>query len=58
MVEDLLRQGVEDGIDASIVADEVVAAIRHERFWILTHPDMRHAPVERMERAERQENPG
>ncbi len=58
MVEDMLRQGVVDGIDASIVADHVVNAIREERFWILTHPEMRHAPVERMERAERQENPG
>ncbi len=58
MVEDMLRQGVVDGIDASIVADHVVHAIREEQFWILTHPDMRHAPVERMERAERQENPG
>jgi hypothetical protein len=35
----------------------VVDAIHAERFWILTHPDMRHSAVERMERAERQENP-
>ena len=29
----------------------------NDRFWILTHPEMRHAPVERMLRAEAQENP-
>jgi NAD(P)-dependent dehydrogenase (short-subunit alcohol dehydrogenase family) len=58
MIEAMLRQGVEGGIDASIVADRVVEAIREERFWILTHPEHRHAPVERMKRAERQENPG
>jgi NAD(P)-dependent dehydrogenase (short-subunit alcohol dehydrogenase family) len=57
MMDEILRQGVIDGIDAATVADEVVAAIREERFWILTHPDHRHHPVERMERAERQENP-
>jgi hypothetical protein len=53
----VFRQGLEDGIDAAEVAAQVVDAIRHERFWILTHPDMRHRAVERMERAERQENP-
>ena len=57
MMDALLRQGVEDGIDPAEVADQVIDAIRTERFWILTHPEMRHAPVERMERAERQENP-
>jgi NAD(P)-dependent dehydrogenase (short-subunit alcohol dehydrogenase family) len=56
-IDQMLKQGVAEGIDATIVADEVVSAIREERFWILTHPDMRHLPVERMERAERQENP-
>ena len=39
------------------VADQVLDAIVAERFWILTHEDMRHAPVERMERAEAQINP-
>ena len=46
-----------DGTDPADVAEQVIDAIRAERFWILTHPDMRHAPVERMQRAERQENP-
>jgi len=53
----VLREGVEQGIDANEVAAQVVDAIHAERFWILTHPDMRHSAVERMERAERQENP-
>ena len=53
----LLADGVAAGIDPADVARDVLDAIRAERFWILTHPDMRHAPVERMERAERQENP-
>jgi NAD(P)-dependent dehydrogenase (short-subunit alcohol dehydrogenase family) len=57
MITDVLTQGVEDGIDPADVAEQVVDAIRTERFWILTHPDARHIPVERMERAERQENP-
>jgi NAD(P)-dependent dehydrogenase (short-subunit alcohol dehydrogenase family) len=57
MMDAVLRQGVEDGIDPADVADQVVDAIRAERFWILTHPELRHGPVERMERAERQENP-
>ncbi|MFN8021777.1 MAG: SDR family NAD(P)-dependent oxidoreductase [Acidimicrobiales bacterium] len=56
-IDALLKQGVAEGIDVSIIGDQVAEAIKADRFWILTHPDMRHAPVERMERAERQENP-
>lgn len=57
LMDQFLAQGVEEGIDPAEVAAQVVDAIRAERFWILTHPDARHMPVERMERAERQENP-
>ena len=57
MIDQVFRQGVEEGIDADDVAAQVVDAIHAERFWILTHADMRHLPVERMQRAERQENP-
>jgi NAD(P)-dependent dehydrogenase (short-subunit alcohol dehydrogenase family) len=57
MIDGLLRQSVHDGTDPADVASQVVDAIRADQFWILTHPEMRHAPVERMERAERQENP-
>jgi|EndMetStandDraft_4_1072995.scaffolds.fasta_scaffold218212_2 NAD(P)-dependent dehydrogenase (short-subunit alcohol dehydrogenase family) len=57
MMREIFRQGLDEGIDANDVAEQVVAAIRAERFWILTHADMRHIPVERMQRAAAQENP-
>jgi NAD(P)-dependent dehydrogenase (short-subunit alcohol dehydrogenase family) len=57
-MNEILRSGVEGGIPASDVADQVVDAIRARRFWVLTHPDMRQVPVERMQRAANQENPG
>ncbi len=50
-MNDILRSGVEGGIPAADVADQVVEAIRSGRFWVLTHPDARQAPVERMQRA-------
>lgn len=53
----ILAQGVDTGIPADDVAAAVIAAIDAQRFWILTHADMRHLPVERMQRAEAQENP-
>jgi NAD(P)-dependent dehydrogenase (short-subunit alcohol dehydrogenase family) len=58
MMDAVLAQGVEEGIEATDVADQVVDAIRTERFWVLTHPEMRQAPVERMQRAAEQANPG
>ena len=57
MMDKFLEEGIAGGIDPGDVADQVVAAIRAEQFWILTHPEARRGPVERMERAERQENP-
>ena len=57
MIGEMLRTGVEAGMPAGEIADQVLDAIVAERFWILTHEDMRHAPVERMERAESQANP-
>jgi hypothetical protein len=53
----MLADGVENGIDPDEVAVQVVDAVKTDRFWILTHPELRHAPVERMLRAEAQENP-
>jgi NAD(P)-dependent dehydrogenase (short-subunit alcohol dehydrogenase family) len=52
-----LRAGVESGIPAGDVADQVVDAVKAGRFWILTHEDMREMPVERMQRAAAQTNP-
>jgi len=56
-MNEFLRTGVETGIPASKVADQVVAAIKADRFWILTHEDMRQGPVERMQRAATGTNP-
>lgn len=57
LINQFLRTGVETGIPASDVADQVVAAIDAGQFWILTHPDMRQGPVERMQRAADGVNP-
>jgi hypothetical protein len=57
MIETMLAEGVDNGVDPDGIAAQVVDAVRADRFWILTHPEMRHAPVERMLRAEAQENP-
>ncbi|MBU6315384.1 MAG: SDR family NAD(P)-dependent oxidoreductase [Acidobacteria bacterium] len=57
MIEDLLTQGVETGVDPDGIAAQVADAVKSDRFWILTHPEMRDAPVARMQRAAAQENP-
>jgi NAD(P)-dependent dehydrogenase (short-subunit alcohol dehydrogenase family) len=57
LINQFLRTGVETGIPATDVADQVVAAIKADQFWILTHPDMRQMPVERMQRAAEGVNP-
>ena len=54
---DILRQGVEAGIDANDVATQVLAAIDADQFWVLTHADMAPLALQRMERAVAQENP-
>ena len=56
-MDQALREGVENGISPADVADQVVAAIRAGRFWILTHPEYAAAPVERYRKAAAQENP-
>jgi NAD(P)-dependent dehydrogenase (short-subunit alcohol dehydrogenase family) len=53
----MLQAGVEEGLEASEVADMVHDAVVDERFWILTHDDMKSLPVERMQRAAAGENP-
>ncbi len=57
LIGEILTSGVETGIPPSEVADQVVAAVDTEQFWILTHEEMRARPVERMERAATQTNP-
>jgi NAD(P)-dependent dehydrogenase (short-subunit alcohol dehydrogenase family) len=56
-MNEFLRTGIENGIPAGDVADQVVAAIKSGQFWILTHPEMRQGPVERMQRAADGVNP-
>lgn len=56
-LNEVLRTGVETGVPASGIADQVADAISAGKFWILTHPEMRQRPVERMERAAAQTNP-
>jgi NAD(P)-dependent dehydrogenase (short-subunit alcohol dehydrogenase family) len=43
MMETMMRQLIAGGMPPSEVADMVLAAIREERFWILTHPKMKKA---------------
>ena len=57
LIGEMLTAGVETGVPALDVADQVVAAVDAEQFWILTHEEMRAGPVERMERAATQTNP-
>jgi len=57
MMNEMLKAGVEGGIAASDVAQQVHDAVVANQFWILTHPDFRQAPVERMKRASIAENP-
>ena len=57
LITEVLAGGVEQGVPADDVAVQVVDAFDARRFWILTHADMRDAPVERMQRAAQQINP-
>jgi NAD(P)-dependent dehydrogenase (short-subunit alcohol dehydrogenase family) len=57
LINEAVAAGVAEGMPASHVATEVVEAVDANRFWILTHADMRELPVERMQRAATQTNP-
>jgi NAD(P)-dependent dehydrogenase (short-subunit alcohol dehydrogenase family) len=57
LMNQALRAGVDAGIPAAEVAAQVVDAVKNDRFWILTHEDMRQGPVERMQRAATATNP-
>jgi NAD(P)-dependent dehydrogenase (short-subunit alcohol dehydrogenase family) len=52
-----LAAGVDGGIPASEVGAAVVAAIKADRFWILTHESTREASVARVQRAADGVNP-
>jgi NAD(P)-dependent dehydrogenase (short-subunit alcohol dehydrogenase family) len=57
VMTDFLRQGVESGMPADDVAAMVVDAIVDERFWILTHDDMKPFVTERFHKAVEGLNP-
>ena len=56
-MDQMLRDGVDQGMSPSEVCDQVIHAIKSDQFWILTHADYGNAPVERMQRAVDQINP-
>jgi NAD(P)-dependent dehydrogenase (short-subunit alcohol dehydrogenase family) len=47
--EEMARAALATGLDPAAAAAEVVDAIRHERFWVLTHPEYGKQVRERME---------
>jgi NAD(P)-dependent dehydrogenase (short-subunit alcohol dehydrogenase family) len=53
----LLREGVDNGIDAADVAAAALDAVVARRFWILTHPESREMAVTRVRRAAEGINP-
>lgn len=48
-VETFYKGAVEQGIDPARVADAVVEAITHQKFWVLTHPEFEKPLRERFE---------
>lgn len=48
-LRDMVRQVIESGLPPASVADTVFAAVRADRFWIFTHPDMVRATTARQE---------
>jgi len=57
LINQALVEGVDGGIPASEVGAAVVAAIKADRFWILTHDATREASVARVQRAADGVNP-
>jgi hypothetical protein len=57
LMGEIIRSGVQTGVPAAGIADDVVGAVDAGDFWILTHDEMRQAPVERMQRAASGTNP-
>jgi NAD(P)-dependent dehydrogenase (short-subunit alcohol dehydrogenase family) len=55
--EQTVRQLLQTGLTSEQVADHVVRAIRDEKFYILTHPDMKDAIRLRMEDILEERNP-
>ena len=47
-MQGLIRAAIASGIPADDVAAQVLDAIVHERFWVLTHPSNKKAVARRM----------
>lgn len=45
----IIRQFLESGLDPSEVADQVVDAVRRQRFYVLTHPEWKEMIRQRMD---------
>ncbi len=56
-VEEQMRQAAQAGISPAQVADAVFQAIRDERFYVLTHPELTRFVSYRMEDIVQQRNP-
>ncbi len=48
MIEQMVRAAVAGGISPDEVAEQVLQAVLHERFWVLTHPATKKAVEHRM----------
>ena len=48
-MRDMIRQVIESGLPPAAVADKVFDAMRADRFWIFTHPEMVRATAARQE---------
>jgi NAD(P)-dependent dehydrogenase (short-subunit alcohol dehydrogenase family) len=57
MMDAVMRERIEAGTPASEIADQVVRAIREERFYILTHPALLPAFKRRADEILEQKNP-
>ena len=57
MVRAWAQHEIDTGMDPAQVADDVFAAIRDERFYILTHPEMRPLVQQRLDAVSSGENP-
>jgi hypothetical protein len=54
---EFMAQAIEAGLSSREVADQVFNAIRQERFYILTHPEVKSSVQERMEAILQERNP-
>ena len=56
-LKETIREAVQAGTSPDVVADYVFQAIRDEKFYILTHPELKHAVQTRLEDILLQRNP-